>query len=236
MIGFANNVNMVNSGVDLFSPFTSYPFLNAIEPMEMGLEIGLSVGMERPDLEELLDSGVSQKVVADQLLIANRVDYLLGGILGLIEDSYFSLGKMMSGNSRHSLVLMCSYGDGSPLKDLGIGRYWGNDFLKGEPIDLMGGNHRVKRTLREIRSKEGIGSLVINGSYNMYHSGVQLPNVDLEDSGYQEDLERGSKTEAIMAFSKKHPTDGSNPVWFYRMNGARSIIQNGAEYKLRTKH
>jgi len=235
-MGFANNVNMVNLDAGLFSPFTSYPFLDAIDPMEMGLEIGLSVGMEKPDLEKLLDSGVSQRVVADQLFIANRVDHLLGGIFGWVEDSYFSLGRMMSGNSRHSLVLMCSYGDGSPLKDLGLGRYWGNDFLKGKSIDLMSEDHRVKRTLREIRSKEGIGSLVINGSCNIYHSGVQLPNVDLKDSGYQEDLERGSKTEAIMAFSRRYPTDSSNPVWFYKMNGDRSIIQNGAEYRLRTKH
>ena len=236
MTGFANNLNdAINSGVFLSLTSCSRSF-DAIEPMGMGLgmglEIGLDIGMKKRDLEELLDKGVSERIIADQLVVANRINYLLRNVFGLIEETYFSLGKRMSGNSRHSLVLMCSYGDGSPLRDLKLGRYGGNDLLKGNPVDLMGETRGARRTLREIRSKEGIGSLVINGNYNLHHSGVQLPNVDIEYGGYEDGIERGSKTEAMVAFSKKHPTNDRNPVWFYKLNGDRSIIQSGVEYKL----
>lgn len=190
----------------------------------------LNIEIERQGLEELLDQGVNERVISDQLVVANRIDSLLGGLRGWLEDRYASLGKWVSGNSRHSFVLMCSYGEGSPLNDLNLGRYGGNDFLKGEPMDLMGRDGNVREVLRGIRSREGIGSLVINGHFGLYHSGVQIPNIDI--SGYQEDQERGSKTEAMLVFSKKHPTYSDNPVWFYRLNGHRSIIQNGREYML----
>lgn len=190
----------------------------------------LSVEIERQGLEELLDHGVSERVISDQIIVANRVNSLLGGLWGLLEDLYSSFGKWVSGNSRHSFVLMCNYGDKSPLKDFNLGRYGGNDFLNGNPVDLMGKDRNVRETLREIRNREGVGSLVINGHFGLYHSGVQIPNIDISD--YQEDQERGSKTEAILAFSRKHPTYDDNPVWFYRLNGHRSIIQNGKEYML----
>ncbi len=201
----------------------------------------LDVGMKKGDLEVLLEKGVNEKIIGDQLLVANRANSLLSGIWSWIEDKYFSLGNGMSGNSRHSLVLMCSYGDGSPLKELRLGRYEGNDFLKGSPVDLMGDNSEARKTLREIRNREGIGSLVINGAYSFYHSvvtyrfyhsGVQLPGVSLENNNYDDKVERGSKTGAMIEFSRRHPTHSNNPVWFYRLNGDKSIIQNGAEYKL----
>ena len=192
----------------------------------------LNVGMKKQDLEGLLDRGVSERIISDQLLVANRIDCLLNGIMGQIENIYFSLGRKMSGNSRHSLVLMCNYGDGSPLEVLKLGRYQGNDFLKGNPVDLMEDDREARRTLREIRNKEGVGSLVINGHYNLHHSGVQLPDVSLENRKYDDNIEKGSKTEAMVSFSRKHPTYGSDSVWFYKLNGERSIIQNGREYKL----
>ena len=91
---------------------------------------------------------------------------------------------------------------------------------------------KPKKTLQKTRSMEGMGALVINGHFNLYHSGAQLPNVDLNSGDYQDHTERGSKTEAMLAFSKRHPTYGENPVWFYKLNGKKSIIQNGTEYVL----
>lgn len=186
------------------------------------------------DLEALLAAGVGERVIQDQLLVASRVSALLNGVREWVEDMYFSLGNNigMSGNSRHSLALMCSYGNGSPLQGLRLGRYLGNDVLKGSPVDLMGDNSEARRTLREIRSREGIGSLVINGTYSLYHSGVQLPGANLQAAEYGDEVERGSRTEAMIAFSKRHPTHSSSPVWFYKLNGNRSIIQNGREYEL----
>ena len=207
---------------------STLPYFGISEPIEQTLNLEI----ERPDLERLLDQGVSERVIIDQVLVANRVNNLLGGFRGRFEDFYFLLGKNVSGNDRHSLVLMCSYGDGSPLEPLGLGRYSGNDFLKGNPIDLMGDACLAKKTLQKTRSMEGMGALVINGHFNLYHSGAQLPNVDLNSGDYQDHTERGSKTEAMLAFSKRHPTYGENPVWFYKLNGKKSIIQNGTEYVL----
>ena len=207
-----------------------YPkaYINIREFMEKEPE----VGMKKGDLEVLVGKGVNGRIISDQLLVANRTDSLLKGIWSWIEDKYFSLGRGMSGNSRHSLVLMCSYGDGSPLNELNLGRYEGNDFLEGNPIDLMGDNSEARGTLREIRNREGVGSLVINGDYSIYHSGVKLP-VNLENHDYNNEVGMGSRTEAMLEFSKRHPTYGDKPVWFYRLNGHKSIIQNGVEYKLR---
>ncbi|MBI2508316.1 hypothetical protein HYV89_05180 [Candidatus Woesearchaeota archaeon] len=218
-----------NSGI-ILSLISTYPgaYFKAREPLEGELR----VSMMKRDLEGLLARGVSERIIADQTLVANRVDDLLSGIRGKAEDAYFSLGRWMSGSSRHSLVLMCSYGDGSPLVDLKLGRYRGNDFLKGNSINLMGEDTEVRKTLREMRSREGVGSLVINGHYGLYHSGVQLPNIDLDDLNYTDSIEKGSKTEAMLEFSRNHPTYGNDPVWFYRLNGHKSIIQNGVEHKL----
>ena len=96
----------------------------------------------------------------------------------------------------------------------------------------MGKEALAKETLQKVRSMEGMGALVINGHFSLYHSGTQLPNVDLGVDTYQDNAERGSKTEAMLAFSKQHPTYGDDPVWFYKLNGNKSIIQNGAEYVL----
>lgn len=191
------------------------------------------IGMEKGDLEILVGKGVKERIISDQLLVANRVNSVLKGVRSWIEDKYFSLGRGMSGNSRHSLVLMCSYGKGSPLNELNLGRYEGNDLLKGNPVDLMEDDSNARRTLRETRSREGIGALVINGSYSLHHSGVRLPSVNLKNRDYNDEVERGSRTEAMLEFSRTHPTYGDKPVWFYRLNGHKSVIQNGKEYKLR---
>lgn len=232
MLEITNELGWATSPEIALSLISVYPgaYFKAREPMKKELKVGI----KKIDLEILLANGVSEKVISDQLLIANRADSLLSGIWGWIEDKYFALGKGMSGNSRHSLVLMCSYGNGSPLKELRVGRYEGNDFLKGNPVDLMANDNEVKRTLREIRNREGVGALVINGTYSLYHSGVQLPVVNLESQGYSDMDEKGSKTEAMIEFSRRHPTYSNNPVWFYKLNGDRSIIQNGAEHKLYT--
>ena len=231
MLEITNELDLATNSLFL-SLMSVYPgaYFKAREPMKRELE----VSMRKRDLESLLYKGVNEKVISDQLLVANRANSLLNGMWGWIEDKYFTLGKKMSGNSRHSLVLMCSYGEGSPLKELKLGRYEGNDLLKGNPVDLMADDKEARSTLREIRNREGIGTLVINGTYSLYHSGVQLPIVNLHDRDYNDISEKGSKTEAMMEFSRRHPTYSNNPVWFYKLNGDRSIIQNGAEYNLYT--
>ena len=92
-----------------------YLSMSLAKPIEQELELEI----ERPDLEQLLNQGVSERVIIDQILVANRVNNLLGNWRGKLEDLYFLLGKNISGNDRHSLVLMCSYGDGSPLETFG---------------------------------------------------------------------------------------------------------------------
>lgn len=233
MIGLADELDWVVRGGSeiIIALFTVFPkaYINARERSKKEL----AYSMRRQDLEHLAEKGVSERIVCDQVFVANRVNDVLSGLRSRIEDLYSSLGKGVSGNSRHSLVLMCNYGEGSPLNDFKLGRYLGNDVLKGDPIDLMGDDNEVRRTLRGIRTKEGVGSLVINGSYSLYHSGVQLPPVSgLENREYNDAVEVGSRTEAMLKFSKNHPTYGSNPVWFYKLNGNKSIIQNGIEYKL----
>ena len=230
MIDLINEFDLATNPEVVASLISVYP--GAYFNIRKFLKKEPEVGMEKRDLEILAGKGVNEGLIVDQWLVANRVNSVLNGIWNWVEDKYFSLGKGMSGNSRHSLVLMCSYGDGNPLNELNLGRYLGNDVLKGNPIDLMDDNPRVRRILREIRSREGIGSLVINGSYKLVHSGVQLPDVDLRDSEYADGEERGSKTEAMLEFSRRHPTYSDHPVWFYKLNGEKSVIQDGIECKL----
>ena len=230
MIEIMNDMELATNPGIVASLISVYP--RAYFNIRKSLKKEPEVGMEKKDLEILAGKGVNEGLIVDQWLVANRVNSVLKGMWGWVEDKYFSLGRGMSGNSRHSLVLMCSYGDSSPIRELNLGRYLGNDVLKGDPVDLMDDNSKVRRTLREIRSREGIGSLVINGSYKLVHSGVQLPDVDLRDSEYADGEERGSKTEAMIEFSRRHPAYSDHPVWFYKLNGEKSVIQDGIECKL----
>lgn len=190
--------------------------------------------LSQPDLEHLANKGVSEKVISDQILVSNRVDDVLSGFRSKVEDYLSSfLEKRISGSSRHSLALICSYGDGSPLNDLELGRYPGNDVIKGKPIDLMGNDGDVRGILREVRNREGIGSLVINGHYSLCHTGIQLrPAFNFGNGEYSDTVDVGSRTGAMIELSRAHPTYSRNPIWFYKLNGERSIIQNGKEYIL----
>ena len=224
MLEITNELDLATNSLFL-SLMSVYPgaYFKAREPMKRELE----VSMRKRDLESLLYKGVNEKVISDQLLVANRANSLLNGMWGWIEDKYFTLGKKMSGNSRHSLVLMCSYGEGSPLKELKLGRYEGNDLLKGNPVDLMADDKEARRALRTIRTEEGVGLLkIFDGKYTLANSGLAFPFKG-KSGEYNPSEKRGMMISSVLEFSREY-----HPAWFFRLNNGLSLIHNGKTYEL----
>ncbi len=173
----------------------------------------------------------------DRILVAHRINNVVADgpkEKKLEEDAIESL----PGYSRHSLVILCSYGD--PLKqfkDLKIRR---DDNIIQEPIDIFSTSYdELKSILNELRGKEGIISLVINdGKYQLMYSGIRLPEGSEENilalykNKYNistiEELKNelsltnkelgGFKTQAILYFSIKH-SSGDYAPWFLKVNG-----------------
>ena len=180
---------------------------------------------------EKLAENVSPQILADQIIVTDRIISLIGhgfrSLAGNLATRFYE--KTVSGGSRHSFCLMGTY-DNDSLETYSLGRFAGSDFLQGREVDLFDETGEAKDALKRIRTEEGVGLLrIIDGNYTLTNSGVAFP-FNCKPGQYNANEKRGMMISSVLDFSKTYHSRSDNPVWFFRLNQRFSLIQNGRTY------